>query len=322
MPNHQIQSGNNYRQNRGHQRPNRNNHRGPPKFLGETPALRGHVYEIRKGITRPWKSVDKITHEIADYFLLEFEKGYDLRQCLLQREYPELIKPTPPTTNPEEDLVGHVKWECKCEKYVEDMEQRRVNSGRAFAIILGQCSPELCTHMEFRDAWKEVNEQSDVVGLLKLIEEVMISQNTRQFEVHGYAQALRDFFAFRQGKNVSCSDYLDMFKDLVKAVLHFGGELGGERERVRNYICNELKQDFDSMTTEAYNQAVKDCREKFLAVCFLDQADPNRFDNLKISLHNTQLLRPGHSVYPKTLLKAYSMLLDYEMSSHQCQPQY
>ena len=105
-----------------------------------------------------------------------------------------------------------------------------------------------------------------------------------------------------------------MFKDLVKCVMYYGGELGGERERVRKYICNELKQDPDSMTKETYNQAVEECRERFLAACLLHQADPIRFSELNIELHNKQLFFRKESVYPKTLLKAYSMLLDYEES--------
>lgn len=181
--------------------------------------------------------------------------------------------------------------------------------------------------MEIREGWKTLDEQGDVLGLLNLIEKVMRTQSSLVYEVKGYAEALHEFFAFRQGKNVSCSDYLDMFKDLAKTVMYYGGELGGDRERVRKYMCNELKQDPDSMTEEAYNQAIEDCRERFLAACFLHQADPTRFTDLTIDLYNKHLFNPTNSPYPRTLSRAYAMLLDEETvcqraSTHRFQRNY
>lgn len=329
MPNNnQNQGGNNHGRNRGKQRPRRNNggyrpRPNNPKFQGKTPALQGYVYEIRKGITRPWRSFDKVTGEIANYFGREFDyAASDYRTCLLQREFPELVEPTPPSTNPEDDHVGHVKWECALERYEKTLRKREQNKYRAFDIILGQCSPDLRIQVEIREGWEQVHQNYDVVGLLKLIEQVMISPNPYQYEVLGHVQAMQDFFTFRQGPNVSCSEYLDMFKDLVKTVLHYGGDLGTGTKIVRNYISKELKQEPDTLTKEAYNQAVEECREEFLAICLLHSADPIRFESLKIDFHNRQLFSPGKSVYPKKLIRAFSILVDYENMSHRHQRQY
>ena len=156
-----------------------------------------------------------------------------------------------------------------------------------------------------------INNGSDVIGILRLIQHAVVTKNTSKYEVHSYVDALHTFFAFKQHNNIPHSEYLDKFKDLVEIILQHGGDLGADVARVNRYIKEELNKDIELITEEERRRAVDACQERFLAVCLLVKADKNRMGDLIIDIVNQFTRNPTASSYPKTLSKAYEMIINY-----------
>ncbi len=62
---------------------------------------------------------------------------------------------------------------------------------------------------------------------------------------------------------------------------------------------------------DGYNKAVEVCRERYLAACLLTKADRNRVGDLDIDIANEYTRHPGTGLYPKTVTKAYEILVKY-----------
>ncbi len=195
-------------------------------------------------------------------------------------------------------------WKFEFARYKKESANRKRNEEKAY---VGQCSPAVRDIIEAHQQWSEVNNSSDVIGLLKLIQQAVVSKNRNKHEIHAYVDALQIFYAFCQGNNMSHSEYLD-FKDLVEIVR----PLGGERTMVRKFIMTEWRADPNYLDDNDYNRAVDICRERFLAVCFITKVDRHRVGDLVIDISNEYTRNPSSPSYPKTLTKAYKMIINYK----------
>ncbi len=59
--------------------------------------------------------------------------------------------------------------------------------------------------IEAHEQWNQVKNLSDVIGLLKLIQQAVITKNTRKHKIHAYFDALHNFYTFYQSSNMSHS---------------------------------------------------------------------------------------------------------------------
>ena len=114
-------------------------------------------------------------------------------------------------------------------------------------------------------------------------------------EVHSYVDAMHTFYAFKKHNNMSHSEYLDRFKDLVEVILQHGGDLGADYDRVNRYLKEELNKDPELITNEDRMKAVEACRERFWAVCLLVKADKNQVGDLIIDIANEFTRNPTAS---------------------------
>jgi hypothetical protein len=68
--------------------------------------------------------------------------------------------------------------------YKKQLKARHHNSARVYALIIGQCSQALRNHMEANNEWNNINEGSNVIGVLKLIQNCMTQCQMCQKPVH------------------------------------------------------------------------------------------------------------------------------------------
>ena len=260
------------RRNRRGGRNNRNSVTRADRFTGKTNALAGHIYQIGSAFDQG-ETFQKTTREIAEYLGRLFDDD-ELRTAVLELKMAPLIRPQAPK-DAADNRVAFELWKSDLADYKKKLEDRKKHGARAYAIIYGQCSSAVRKIIESHDSWEDVN-KGDFIGLLKLIQQAMITKNTRKHPTHSLIDAENAFNQFRQGPNMSDSDYLDRFTDLVEVVLHAGGELGGSKKRVDEYIRNQYGKDPELIATEAYEAAVEECRDEYLAVSLLTKADRAR----------------------------------------------
>ena len=66
------------------------------RFEGKCEALKGHIYDVAKGMHRQGETFQKTTREIAEYIGREFDEGGEFRTGLVRLELPISGEPIPP----------------------------------------------------------------------------------------------------------------------------------------------------------------------------------------------------------------------------------
>ena len=69
-----------------------------------------------------------------------------------------------------EDIVQVEIWKMDFKEYCKCLEARRHNMSRVYAPILGQCSPTIRDHLEALEEWDVINNTSNAISLLTLIQ--------------------------------------------------------------------------------------------------------------------------------------------------------
>jgi hypothetical protein len=235
------------------------------KFEGKCPELKKSVYDVVTGKD----TFVKTTREIAEYVGREFDDAGEFRTGMVEMALRPLEEPAPPT-DPNQ-VVEFELWKMARRTYEKQAEARRRNSSRVYALILGQCSQALRNHMEANEEWERINDESNVMDLLHLIQGCMTQRQTRQKPVHTLMDAEAQVFGFRQ-KNLADNEYYDKFKDLVSIAERLGSDIGAQTDRV-NTILQSIAADPDIPTELERRQAHEQAKDEYLAVMFLMNSD-------------------------------------------------
>ena len=197
---------------------------------------------------------------------------------------------------------------------------RRIDERRAvqdevtkevFAIVKGQCSPTMVDRIEASHDWNTILQQHNLIALLNLIGRSLYSSAITWNPIHALRDAYNRYQSFRQGTQMSNSNYLCEFKALVTTVQQLGGELGMEASRVREQLDNnETVMDADNPSEAEQTRACNAAREAFLAVDFLAKSNMKCFGSLLAELEN--LYTQGVDGYHITLASSFDMVVNYK----------
>ena len=125
--------------------------------------------------------------------------------------------------------------------------------------------------MEANEEWERINDESNVMDLLQLIQSCMTQRQTRQHPIHTLLDAEAQIYSFKQ-KNLADNEYYDKFKDLVTIAERLGSNIGAQEERV-NAILQQIAADPDMPTEAERTQASDQAKDRYLAVMFLMNSD-------------------------------------------------
>jgi hypothetical protein len=217
-----------------------------------------------------------------------------------------LDKPAPPA-DPNQ-VVEFELWKMARRNYEKQAEARRRNSSRVYALIIGQCSQALRNRMEANEEWERINDESNVMDLLQLIQNCMTQRQTRQTPVHTLLDVEAQVFAFRQ-KALADNEYYNKFKDLVSIAERLGSNIGVQPDRVQA-ILEEIAVDRDLPMEWERAQASEQAKDEYLAVMFLMNSDRQHYGNLIRDIENEYTR--GSDTYPATLsTTAYDYIVNY-----------
>ena len=124
----------------------------------------------------------KTTREIAEYVGREFDDAGEFRTGMVEMQLRPLDEPVPPA-DPNQ-VVEFELWKMARRTYEKQLEARRRNASRVYALIIGQCSQALRNRMEANEEWERINDESNVMDLLQLIQNCMTQRQTRQHPIH------------------------------------------------------------------------------------------------------------------------------------------
>ena len=113
---------------------------------------------------------------MSGYVARKYDNGDDIKMILsnlkmLTLENPEALDSMIDDVEKDiyrEDVKEYVKYKCALSK----------SSKRIYSLVLGQCTESLQAKMKEKEEWKEIDEKSDSVELLKRINEIVFKVDT------------------------------------------------------------------------------------------------------------------------------------------------
>jgi hypothetical protein len=268
--------------------------------------------------------------ELKSYLSIKLTKyPHDIIFILKHMEECEIRKPDPPDETA--DRTDTRIWEKEVDKYVDRCEYYKQNKSTLYTVIWAQCSLPMQAKLKSLPEYNPIHRNDDCLGLINSIRAVSMKFESHDYLYKAMYAATKKFFNYRQGPKEIEAEYMANFKDLLDAIIYYGGSLGEDPVLVRaklvkldydmdsynnmnDSICAKLKLDFEPGSAP-YVAAAKIVQEKFFAVSFLMSSDPRRYKQLLIELENDHSKGTGN--YPTTLTAAYSLIVNYRTQSFQ-----
>ena len=288
------------RTRRGRQRNTQSKHN---RFKGQCADLEFITYDTTVNLTNQ-DLYTTTTRKIGEYVAKTFERAGEFRLGMVNLTLPTIDLPTSPSAKATTAEIEIYKIDLREAK--GRLRCREENSQRIFPLLLRQCSRIIRDRMEAHQDWHQVNEDSNVMGLLKLIRQSMHGKATSKQVTHSYAEAESDFVRFKQTEKMTNSDYLEKFKGLIAVYEHCGGEPGITALRIKLFV-DTSEPDADKAEREARAKA----KNEYIAVTFLLKSDTKRYGQLLRDLQN-DYTPCGLAGYPTTLSEAYDILINYK----------
>ena len=168
--------------------------------------------------------------------------------------------------------------------YRERQQQLSRHRGKAFSLILGQCTQLLQDRMKQDTDWDTVSKSYDPLNLYHLIEKTILAQTEDQYPFATvYEQALA-FYSFKQD-SLSNPQWYERFNTKVDV----GTSIGVTRQHkvLLEYVATELHhQDFATLGAAEQQAVREDAEERYISYAFLRQESGNQHANLKVDLQN------------------------------------
>lgn len=309
-------------------------------------VLKGFKYDYRSGGgTTQIEDYVEVTKKIVSYACLNcymFAVWKSIMNIKLSKEF---IIPQPNKDIVDDDEVYYTKealleaYEQKIinkvikEIYEENLIKFDTEMIEMYAIIYGQCTYPMKQKLRsHHKAFKSIDNDSDTIGLLKLIKSILYSyESVHPYRPLAILHSLERFFSFEQTKHMSNNDYLIQFKKNVMVVKVCCGD---------DYFSICIQKNLDDATESLYGPTIvkyddlpaeddnddddddnddqkqqrskvkKATSEMLLANAFIRNSDQDRFERLLHDLHFHYLCK--QDCYPKTLSDAYQLLENYE----------
>ena len=293
-----------------------------PKFKSNITRLADNVFTF--GTVQDAANYDDTKNHIVRYIATQdFSGAAVAAQVVATLVDPSSSQPVPPE---EEHMVkqedGSEKstpksahklavelemWKADYNDWNKNEKTWKENKSKVYHLILCQCPPELLEHLKSIELWDKTSSELNVVNLLHMIRAVCLKHDETKQGIMSAVNSDIRFYTFRQSKDMSCDEYLKLFRAQVDTINAHGGRAGFHwgtyQAKVAEILARDGKQDtpsdrelMDRVEKEASDLA---CTE-YLACMFIRAADQARYGGLKTALDN-QFLLSDEDKYPKTL---------------------
>jgi hypothetical protein len=133
-------------------------------------GLKSHTFNI--GNAKYAAKYKKTVDAIANYIQREYNGGADIEKAIKELSLPILQVPGYPKAKAEETVVdpGDVYiWQQDVAVVKKQIVQLEKNKKRAYALVIGQCLPNLDSKLQGSAAFPKTKADQDVVQLLLVI---------------------------------------------------------------------------------------------------------------------------------------------------------
>eukprot|EP00957_Ditylum_brightwellii_P087705 6678881-Ditylum_brightwellii.AAC.1 len=123
----------------------------------------------------------------------------------------------PPDCNENATRIAFKKWKKRYNQAEDLVVKRKVNTDKAFGVVLGQCSRNIREILDSKkDLFGPIKANLNVIRLLTLIRDLLYTGATTKKHKVSKQEALSRLFCFKQGPAMSDSKFLERFSELVE----------------------------------------------------------------------------------------------------------
>ena len=189
----------------------------------------------------------------------------------------ESQQPVPYKLTAEEDALYYNEGKAHSAR-VAALEAHR---GKAFSLIMGQCTQLLLDKMKQEKTWDVVSASYDPLELYKLIESVVLKQTEDQYPVAAMWDQYRRVFNAQQG-TLSNTEFYRLFLTMIEVAESVGCKFANDK--TLNY-CAELKYKKAYESLKDDEKLIVDglARDRFIGFGLV-KASSNKHDHLKNAL--------------------------------------
>ncbi len=212
--------------NRRHHRQRWTNNNNPTgKFKGKTKEIKNDTFDN----TGPHTAAlfNKSLKNIADY--LQLHHGNDVSKAVRNMAPVTIIIPPKPTSPPDQTNITkslpvdkHI-WKRTFSKAHDCKDTYNKDMAKAFIVMYHQCSPALKNNLEATSTFASIHGNQDVIGLLKLIQSLCCSYDTKTQSVMATVASHKRLFTHYQKDGVDNHNYHHEFLFHVETINTYGG---------------------------------------------------------------------------------------------------
>ena len=169
--------------------------------------------------------------------------------------------PTAPDGSAPDQRQIHL-WQQTVNVQVKEQRVLAENVKKAYALVMGQCSPTLTSKIKGSDKFAAASQDSDIVKLLKIIRGYCCNVTDHQQTTVALESAKHRVSTFYQGAEMTTTEYVEYFTALVGVVETFGGSYGREPGLVKAELIKAGVVNEDKPTSAELEAACATCREQ------------------------------------------------------------
>ena len=192
-------------------------------------------------------------------------------------------------------------------QYVRSRSQLTSNLVAIWTIIMGQCTDTMKAKLESMSDFDDKETARDCAWLLATILTITLQFDNRRYSHNTLLEAYQKFFNCRQSPTQSVDDYRKTLISWCDIIEHYGGSIVFNTNLA---LANDPITDKPRTTSQRQAAA----KQEFLAMSLLRGSDATRYGSLLHELSNQ--FAAGRDHYPKDLLSAYSLLLEYTIPTN------
>ena len=204
---------------------------------------------------------------------------------------------TAPATRSKDTGVDSDSYKVELGFYYKQKEAYDENKGKVFGLILKSCHVVTKTKLESDVTFADLEQRSDVVGLLSTLKTLAFSTGEAAEPFAALLNVLKRMVGMNQGPSESVANYYRRFMAQISVMESQWGAF------FPPLVVTNAGGTSSPITEKA-------ARDQLLGMMFLHGADKKRFENLRMDLHNSFIGKVDK--YPRTVEDMYTLLMNYQ----------
>ena len=237
------------------------------KFKGAIAELNGHVFEVHSESVKS-SQFQRTVDELSMYMARKYEHGGDISMMLSDMQEFDFNKVKPKAPSTTGDVGDQRIFEKQIDLHVKRLAVYDQNKRALYMIIWGQCSETMQAKIKTMDDFKQMHSDRDSLSLLTTIQGIMFNFERQNYPHLALHEAFAIFYALKQHRHQSNSDYLTKFKNLVNVIDHYGGSIGNHSRLVVDEVRRTHNVSTVDPASTEYQNAIPDANSRYLAYVF------------------------------------------------------